>query len=80
MPNKFRSRLSRASLACACLLAGCVTPEPAPRTTLDTNTGVSLIVTDEPVVLARERRDIAAQARDYLTLVAAESTRPDIAG
>lgn len=59
-------------LAIAALLAGCTTPMPAPRSTIDPHTGVSLIVADQPVVLARERRDIAAQARDYLTLVAAE--------
>jgi len=56
----------------AALLAGCTTPVPAPRASLDPKTGVSLIVVDQPLVLARERRDIAAQARDYLTLVAAE--------
>jgi hypothetical protein len=58
--------------ALAILLAGCTTPAAAPKTTIDPNTGVSLIVADESLVLARDRRDIAAQARDYLTLVAAE--------
>ena len=72
MANSFRFRLTGAYLALAASLAGCVTPTPAPRTTIDPNTGVSLIVVDEPLVLARDRRDIAAQARDYLTLVAAE--------
>lgn len=61
-----------ALLACAFLSSGCVTPEPAPRTALDPRTGASLVVVDQPLVLARDRRDIAAQARDYLTLVAAE--------
>lgn len=54
------------------LFAGCMAPARAPRTTLDPGTGVSIVVADAPLVLARERRDIAAQARDYLTLVAAE--------
>ena len=72
MANSFRFRLTGACLALAAALAGCVTPKVAPRTTIDPNTGVSLVVADEPLVLARDRRDIAAQARDYLTLVAAE--------
>lgn len=55
-----------------CLAAGCVTPPLEPRATLDPRTGVSLTVVDQPLVLARERRDVAVQARDYLTLVAAE--------
>lgn len=61
-----------AAVAAAILLAACVTPAPAPRVTLDAKTGISLTVVDEPLVLARDRRDVAAQARDYLTLVAAE--------
>ena len=39
---------------------------------LDENSGASITVVDQPLVLARERRDVAVQARDYLTLVAAE--------
>lgn len=39
---------------------------------LDENSGASLTVVDQPLVLARERRDVAVQARDYLTMVAAE--------
>jgi hypothetical protein len=61
-----------ALIAGPAVLGGCVTPEAAPRTVLDQRTGASLTVVDEPLVLARERRDIAVQARDYLTLVAAE--------
>jgi len=76
VPNIVRLPAQRvllaAAMAVATVFAGCATPAAAPRTTVDQNTGVSLIVTDEPLVLARERRDIAAQARDYLTLVAAE--------
>lgn len=39
---------------------------------LDDRSGVSLRVVAEPLVLARERRDLAAHARDYLTLAAVE--------
>ena len=53
-------------------LSGCVTPPPGPRQVLDAKTGATLMVVDEPLILARERRDVAVQARDYLTVVAAE--------
>ena len=52
--------------ACASL------PPPAPTTFLDEDTGVTLTVVAKPLVLARDRRDIAANARDYITLVAVE--------
>jgi hypothetical protein len=70
---------SRNALRVSCLvmlagavLGGCVMPAVEPRTVLDENSGASLTVVDQPLVLARERRDVAVQARDYLTLVAAE--------
>jgi hypothetical protein len=47
-------------------------PALEPRTMLDESSGASLTVVDQSLVLARERRDVAVQARDYLTLVAAE--------
>jgi hypothetical protein len=53
-------------------MAGCVMPALEPRVVLDTSTGVTMTVVDQPLVLARERRDVAVRARDYLTLVAAE--------
>lgn len=59
-------------VACAIppLLGGCAAlPAPAPVEYLDERTGVTLVVADAPLVLARERRDLAANARDYLTLV-----------
>ena len=56
----------------AALLTGCVSPPLAPREVLDERTGALLTVVDQPLILARERRDVAVQARDYLTLVAAE--------
>ena len=59
---------------CAALLTfqtGCADlPGPEPASILDERTGITLTVVDEPLLLARERRDIAANARDYLTLVA----------
>jgi hypothetical protein len=59
------------ALAALALLAACASlPPPAPLTYLDERTGITLTVVDEPLVLARERRDLAANARDYLTLVA----------
>lgn len=73
MPNR------RAILRAVCLaipitaiLGACVMPPLEPRTVLDERSGASLTVVDQPLVLARERRDVAVQARDYLTLVAAE--------
>ena len=54
------------------LSAGCTLPPVEPLVVLDERTGASLTVVDQPLVLARERRDVAVQARDYLTLVAAE--------
>jgi len=59
-------------IALAALLAGCVMPPLEPRSVLDEHSGASLTVVDQPLILARERRDVAVQARDYLTLVAAE--------
>jgi hypothetical protein len=53
-------------------LSACVTPPLEPRNVLDERSGISLTVVDQPLVLARERRDVAVQARDYLTLVAAQ--------
>lgn len=51
---------------------GCVTPGSGTREVLDSKTGATLLVVDEPLILARERRDVAVQARDYLTLVGAQ--------
>jgi hypothetical protein len=58
--------------AAVVLLNACVTPQAGPAKSLDPETGVSLTVVDEPLIFARERRDVAANARDYVTLVAAE--------
>ena len=59
--------LAVASLAA---LAGCASlPAPEPPSYLDERTGITLTVVDAPLVFARDRRDLAANARDYLTLV-----------
>lgn len=46
--------------------------DPAPAEFLDERSAVTVAVVDAPWILARERRDVAAHARDYLTLAAAE--------
>lgn len=57
-------------------LAGCATlPAYEPLQTLDERSGVSLLIVAEPLVFARERRDVAVNARDYLTIVAVERNR-----
>lgn len=66
------SRFIPVALLGAAALCGCVTPPLEPHAALDERSGASLTVVDTPLVLARERRDVAANARDYLTLVAAE--------
>lgn len=53
-------------------LDGCAMPPLQPIAVLDERSGASLTVVDQPLVLARERRDVAVQARDYLTMLAAE--------
>ncbi len=72
------AKLARAT--CAALLsvtavwslAGCATPdEGAPHEYLDESTAATLTVVGEPLVFARERSDLAANARDYVTLAAA---------
>lgn len=61
------------ALAVTSVLTGCVSlPPPDPVEMLDERSGISLRVVAEPLVLARERRDVAANARDYLTLAAVE--------
>ena len=58
------------------MLSGCVSvPEPVVVNLLDEQTGVSIRRVAEPIVLARDRREVAAHARDYLTLVAVEVNR-----
>jgi hypothetical protein len=71
-PTFIRTALRVTSLAAVAMLSACVMPPVEPRTVLDENSGASITVVDQPLVMARERRDVAVQARDYLTFVAAE--------
>lgn len=50
-------------------------PANAPKELLDENSGTTLIVVRRPIVLARSRTDVAANVRDYATLVAAQEDR-----
>jgi hypothetical protein len=61
-------------LALATLSASaCANPPPrASHEIFDEQSGNTLSVVPKPLVFARERRDVAAHARDYATLVAAE--------
>jgi hypothetical protein len=59
------------------LLGGCASaghPDAA-REELDERSGVTLFVVQRPLVLARPRTDVAANARDYLILVAMQEDR-----
>ncbi|MEZ5500648.1 MAG: hypothetical protein R3E77_14645 [Steroidobacteraceae bacterium] len=50
-------------------------PVPDAQVFLDPNTGVTLTIAHEPIVFARERKDVAANARDYLTATAVSENR-----
>jgi len=70
--HRAATRVASLTAVAATTLSGCVMPPVEPRTVLDETSGASLTVVDQPLVFARERRDVAVQARDYLTFVAAE--------
>jgi hypothetical protein len=54
-------------------LSACTASAPRPsHEILDEKTGDTLTVVDRPLVFARERSDVAANERDYATLVAVE--------
>jgi hypothetical protein len=64
------------TVSIAWLLCACASSGPAHSTTvLDESSGLTFIVVQRPMVFARARSDVAANARDYLTLVAAEEDR-----
>jgi hypothetical protein len=68
----------RISILAACTLACACTPfvhASHPREVLDERSGATLIIVERPIVLARPRSDVAANARDYLTLVALQEDR-----
>lgn len=51
-------------------LAGCAAGPPETREILDEETGNTFFVATRPLVFARNRSDVAAFTRDYVTLVA----------
>jgi hypothetical protein len=51
-------------------LAGCAAGPPPTREILDQDTGNTFFVATRPLVFARNRSDVAAYARDYVTLLA----------
>jgi hypothetical protein len=54
-------------------VASCAAPTPPqPHEFIDETTANTLLVAGAPLVFARERSDVAAHARDYLTLVGLE--------
>jgi hypothetical protein len=59
-------------LALAALPACTSTPNAGSHEILDEQSGNTVLVVARPLVFARERTDVAAHARDYATLVAAE--------
>lgn len=59
-------------VALAVLSACTAAPKRATHEILDPQTGNTLLVVDKPLVFARERTDVAANARDYATLAAVE--------
>jgi hypothetical protein len=59
---------------CLVLAAGCPAAE-AVRQYVDEITAASIMVSTESLIFARERSDLAANARDYITLVPVEINR-----
>lgn len=61
------------------LLGACATDAElspgAPTEYLDEATGATITSVEHPLIFARERRDLAANARDYVTLAAASVNR-----
>lgn len=64
-----------AMLLAASVLQGCASAPPETREELDESTGTTLLIVSHPLVLARARIDVAAHARDYITLVGTEEDR-----
>ncbi len=76
MPPAIPVRAIVLLLAAGAVLGGCASePQRAPAEVLDEQTGATLAVVAEPLVFARSRLDVAANARDYLTAVAVEANR-----
>lgn len=70
MKSFFLAALAIATASCTTLHAA----DP-PRQYTDENTAATITVVEKPWVFARNRRDLAANARDYVTLAAAAVDR-----
>ena len=73
-----RDKLQLAALPIL-LLTACVTDQTlvpdAPTEILDQATGATITSVDKPLIFGMERRDLAANARDYVTLAAVSVNR-----
>jgi hypothetical protein len=74
MPSAMKSSIL-AALAIAVAACSTIAFAKTPREYTDENTAATITVVDEPIVFARSRRDLAANARDYVTLAAAAVDR-----
>lgn len=67
------------AMATLLLLSACATDAAlssgVPTEYLDEATGATITSVERPLIFARERRDLAANARDYVTLAAASVNR-----
>jgi len=77
VPHMVRTACSAALLAMMAALCACASRGHAgsAREVLDEHSGATLFIVERPIVLARPRTDVAANARDYLTLVAMQEDR-----
>jgi hypothetical protein len=73
------TRLSRALAVLGALLAlaacGSTPVQERPTEYLDEHTAATVTIVDKPIVFARERPELAANVRDYVTLSAASVNR-----
>jgi len=77
VPVRPTQRAWRACLpvAAACVLLASAARADSPREYLDEETGATVTVVDRPLLFEYPRRDVAANAHDYATLVAASLNR-----
>lgn len=78
--DRVRRACGWSSLAVAVMLAGCATSAPGGggREYLDAETAATVTVGAPALVFARERPDLAVNARDYLTLVPVDVNRAGV--
>ena len=76
MPTSLRARLVAITAAVVMFVGSAArADEPPALEYLDEETGATVTVVAEPLVFAYARRDLAANARDYVTLAAAAVNR-----